>query len=98
MLSYKYKKNSTLRHRDFHVDVRIWFADDSDQYATYQVDAPDAVMAYEVVRRHLDLDLGLNRFMVESIREVIMVWHGDCHYRVPSIRVMLDNHGWVKYS
>jgi hypothetical protein len=97
MLTYKYKKNSTLRHRDFIVDVRIWFTD-GDQYATYQVDAPDAVMAYEVVRKHLDLDLMLDKFMVESIREVILVWKGDCHYRVPSIRVMLDEHGWVKYS
>jgi hypothetical protein len=98
MLTYKYKKDSTLRHRDFIVAVHIWFADGSDTYGLWPVDAPDAIMAYEVVRKHIDLDLGINKFMVESIREVITVWHGDCTYRVPSIRVMLDEHGWVKYS
>lgn len=98
MLTYKYKKGSTLRHRDFLAVVHIWHADGTDRFGYWQVDAPDAIMAYEVVRKHVDLDLGINKFMVDSIREVVQVWHGDCTYRVPSIRVMLDEHGWVKYS
>lgn len=93
-ITYPYKRQSGLMRRLFNVTVRLWFVDGSDEFVTYEVDAPDAVIAYNLTRKHVDAVTQVNKFIVESIREVIRKRDGSV-----TLRVMLDpDRGWLKYS
>jgi hypothetical protein len=77
-LSYSYRRGSTLPRRLFHVDVTLWNAMDQATTFAYQVTAPDALSAEEVVGKVLRPNPAVARFRFDLMREVFTdAWNGE---------------------
>ena len=71
-LSFNYKSGSTLARRVFIINVQqpVSFLPDEDEM-TFEVTAPDQILAQEIVRRHLDGDACVLTFWIYAIREIV---------------------------
>lgn len=77
-LTFAYRRASTLPRRTFHVDVTLYNAMDQATTFAYQVIAPDALSAEEVVGRILRPNAAICRFRFDLMREVFVdAWNAE---------------------
>jgi hypothetical protein len=90
-LAYKYKSKSNLMRREFVVTVECFDFTNGDTALNFEVIAPDPNQARTIVYRAmlnaLATPVAPDGFRISLVREVIYVWHGDCHYKVPTVKV-----------